>query len=225
MSSLYPGRRGARDLQPRWFERLAQSVRRHRRGGRRWRLARKTAAIGLLVLAGVLALRPAPGTDSGQPVVMLARDLPAGAVLTADDVRVGRSTSAPDGVIADPAGLTGRALSSPGRRGEVLTDVRIVPPGGPAAGPGRVAVPVRMTAEGPAALLKPGMHVAVLSVDDAGAAERITPDAIVLAVPQPVDAGRGPPTTTRLVVLGVTSRDADSLAAAAARAEIAVRFT
>ncbi len=49
-------------------------------------LARRIAAGGLVVLAGVAALRPDPA-DADTDVVIAAHDLSPGVTLTADDVR------------------------------------------------------------------------------------------------------------------------------------------
>jgi Flp pilus assembly protein CpaB len=89
--------------------------------------ARRAAAAGLVVLAGVAALRSHPDDDSAQ-VLVAARDLRPGAALTPDDVRLEKRSTAtiPDGSQTDPAAVTGSTVASPTRRGEVLTDVRLL---------------------------------------------------------------------------------------------------
>ncbi|BBX63241.1 hypothetical protein MSAS_24150 [Mycobacterium saskatchewanense] len=90
-------------------------------------LARRLAAGGLVVLAGVAALRSNPAGDY-EEVVVAARDLRPGATLTADDVRLERrlAPTVPDGSQANVGAVVGALLAGPTRRGEVLTDVRLL---------------------------------------------------------------------------------------------------
>ncbi len=90
-------------------------------------LARRVAAGGLVVLAGVAALRSNPDDDRAE-VVVAARDLRPGTALTSDDVRLEKrsATTVPDGSRADLGAVVGSTLASPTRRGEVLTDVRLL---------------------------------------------------------------------------------------------------
>jgi Flp pilus assembly protein CpaB len=89
--------------------------------------ARRVAAGGLVVLAGVAVLRSDPA-DERAAVVVAARDLTPGTALTVDDVRLeSRSaTTIPDGAATDPDAVAGSTLAGPARRGEVLTDVRLL---------------------------------------------------------------------------------------------------
>jgi Flp pilus assembly protein CpaB len=90
----------------------------------------------LLVTAAVLALRPdgapAPAAAVGatEHVVVAARDLAAGTELAAVDLRV---VSMPVGIVPSgssprAAGLIGRIAAGAIRRGEALTDARVVGP-------------------------------------------------------------------------------------------------
>jgi pilus assembly protein CpaB len=108
----------------------------------------------LLVAAAVLALRPddvqAPAAATGPTVhvVVAARDLAAGTELAPADLRV---VSMPVGIVpagssSRAAGLIGRIAAGAIRRGETLTDARVVGPGltvGLGAGES-AAVPVRI---------------------------------------------------------------------------------
>lgn len=100
--------------------------------------ARRAAAGALVLLAAAAALRPDPA-DGRVDVVVAARDLSAGSALTDSDVRIEThsATTVPDGAQRDPAALVGITLAGPARRGEVLTDVRVLGPRltGAAAGP------------------------------------------------------------------------------------------
>lgn len=90
-------------------------------------LARRIAAAGLVVLAGVAAFRSDPDGDH-TGVVVAAHDLHPGAVLTADDVQIEKRSAAtiPDGSQVDVGRVVGATLTGPARRGEVLTDVRLL---------------------------------------------------------------------------------------------------
>lgn len=213
------GRAG--DLQPRVPDRLAELARQRSRGGRRPRRLRRLLATLLILAAGALAIVEEPPVRVGVPLVVVARDLPAGAVLAAGDLRTVSIEQAPDGAVADPTGARGRTLSGPVRRGEVLTDARLVPPGGPEPGPGRVAVPIRPADPGTAELLGQGVHVTLVGTYTDGRPRLLSRDAVVLAVQQ---VGSGT-TTGRLVVVSVPSAEADRLTALSLDGEIAVRFS
>jgi hypothetical protein len=90
-------------------------------------LARRVAAAGLVVLAGVAALRSNPAGEYAQ-VVVAERDLRPGTALTAADVGLEKrlTTTVPDGSQTDAGAVVGATLAGPARRGEVLTDVRLL---------------------------------------------------------------------------------------------------
>src|SRR5687768_6050468 len=94
---------------------------------------------GVAVAAGVqAATAPAPPAVG---VLTAARDLPAGAVIGDDDlVTVDFAPgSVPNGASGD---LVGRTLAAPVRRGEPVTDVRLVGPAMTAGDPDLTAVPL-----------------------------------------------------------------------------------
>lgn len=219
--------RGAAALQPRWYERVVAAVRDRRRGGRRVRGLRRLVALMLLAAAAALALVSPPAADAGSPAIVLTRDLPAGSELTAADVELVRRRDIPDGSLNDPAAATGRTLSGAIRRGEFLTDARVVAADGPDPGPGHSAVPVTLDRVD-LALLRPGVHVVVIAVDETGSVARLTSDAVVLGVPTAPDGpgriGESAGSRGATVVLAVPDAEADELAAAALTRELAVRF-
>jgi Flp pilus assembly protein CpaB len=194
-------------------------------------------AAGLLaVLALVLALRPVPAVPVPAPaaevdVVVAARDLPAGTTLTAQDVIVTSlpAAAAPDGTATDAGRLTGEVLAGPVRRGEPVTDVRVVGPGLWAQVPaGQVAAPVRLADLAVATLLHPGDRVDVLATAaDAAAAEVVARAALVVSAPTGADPDAGAPDAVNageagLLVLAVSAETAARLAGAATNSTLTV---
>lgn len=164
--------------------------------------ARRVAAGALVLLAAVAALRPDPA-DGRSDVVIAARDLAPGAALTAADVRIeSRSTTTlPDGSQVDPGALVGSTLAGPVRRGEVLTDLRVLSPrlADAAAGPDARVVPLHLTDSALLDLVRPGDVVDVLAVSSSAAAgdgadgrpRVVATDAVVVLVsPRVKDMGR-----------------------------------
>jgi pilus assembly protein CpaB len=213
--------------------RLRRAVRRRRR----------LLAAALVAAAAAVAVDAlAPPDPPSVPATVAAHDLAAGAVLTSSDLTTRRL---PPDAVADGA-LTGgdavdRVLTSPVRRGEVLTDARVWGPGLLAGQPaGVVGVPVRPSDPAVTALLRPGMSVDVLgSAADGGAglgplargqpASTLAAGATVLAVaggPAPggllagagaAEGGAGP-----LVLLAVDAWSAARLAGAAAHEWVSI---
>lgn len=137
--------------------------------------ARRVAAAGLVLLAAVAALRPDPEAAQDR-VVIAARDLEPGTELTADDVVIeSRSaTTTPDGMITEVDAVVGKTLAGPARRGELLTDVRLLGPrlAEAAAGPDARVVPLQLADPALLDVVRAGDVVDVLAVD----AERGTPE-------------------------------------------------
>lgn len=171
---------------------------------RRAVLARRRLLAALLVAVAVTTgvraatAPPAPSV----PVLTAARDLPAGAVLGADDlVEVAYAPGTPPAGLA--ADVVGRTLAAPLRRGEPVTDVRLTGAGLTATDPSLTAVPVRLPDAAMVALLEVGDRVDLLATDPRGSGSRVVVAGVpVLAVPPPPDDfGHGQPGA--LVVVGV----------------------
>ena len=174
-------------------------------------LFRRAAAALLAVLAVVLATATLlHGRDNTVPVLVAARDVPSGATLTADDVRIRSlpAVYAPAGTITDAGAAVGRVLAGAARSGEMITDVRLVGPANTllaTGSPDAVAVPVRLTDAAVADLLRPGSRVDV--VGDPGV---LANDAVVVAVrPSEGVSAKG-----RLVVVALPRQVAAKVAAA-----------
>jgi pilus assembly protein CpaB len=182
-------------------------------------LFRRTAAALLAVLAMALAASTLlHGQEHTAPVLVAARDVPAGATLTADDVRIRDLpvAYAPTGALAEPDAAVGRILTGSARAGEPITDVRVVGRENTllATGdPDAVAVPVRLTDAAVADLLRPGSHVDVV-----GDPAVLANDAVVVAVrPSEGVSAKG-----RLVIVALPRRVAAKVAAASLAQSVTV---
>jgi pilus assembly protein CpaB len=207
--------RGAlrRDLQGGLRE-LSRAVRRHR----------ALLAAGLVAAAVATALPTlAPAPLPTVAVLSAAHDLAPGAPLAAADVvttALPRS-AVPAGALTLPGSALGRVVAGPVRRGETLTDVRLLGAGLLAGGRDLVATPVRLADPATAALLHAGDRVDVLAAPADGkpvSATTVAAGVQVLAVP---GAGQSDPDGA-LVVLAATPQTAARLAAAAVGSRLSV---
>jgi len=177
---------------------------------------------GIAVAAGLSAVAP-PHVPTVR-VWTATRDLTGASPLQAADVRLRplRRIDVPAGALPAGAAVLGRLLAGPVRRGEPLTDVRLLGPSllGALGRRGLVAIPVRV-ADGPAAaaLLRTGDVVDVLgtmAAPEESALPSSAPVATgmrVLAVP--IRDGTSDGDGGGLVVVAATSQQAAALAAAA----------
>ena len=178
---------------------------------------------GGLTAAAVAVALPTLAPDPPPTVlaVAAAHDLGPGARLSqADLTLVPLPTSlAPQGILTTTGAALGRGLAGRVRRGELLTDVRLLG-SGLVQDSGTVAAPVRLADPATAALLHAGDRVDVLATpaDARGAATAATVarDLRVLAVPAADD------TEGALVVLAATPDVAARLAGAAVAARLSV---
>jgi Flp pilus assembly protein CpaB len=178
------------------------------------------------VAFGLSALAPAPPPVVG--VLTAARDLAAGSTLATDDVHVVgfASSVVPSGSLRAGANAVGLVLAGAMRRGEPLTDVRVVGRAllGSLAKSGLVATPVRIADPGAARLLQPGDVVDVLASSDRetrGAAPCVASAVRVVTVPLP-DGTAGNLDDGALVVLATTPATAAVLARAAVSSHLSV---
>lgn len=193
--------------------------------------ARRAAAGVLVVLAAVAAVRPDPD-DRRADVVVAAHDLMPGVKLDAADVKVeSRSaTMIPDGAQTDPGAVVGATLAGPARRGEALTDVRVLGPrlAESAAGPDARIVPLRLDDTALLDLVRPGDVVDVLT---AGAESTVAADAepsvvardavVVVVSEKPTGAATG---GDRVVLVALPARAANDVAAATLVSAVTLTF-
>lgn len=191
--------------------------------------ARRVAAGALVILAAVVALRSDPQGDRAE-IVVATRDLPSGVELTADDVKIENRTAAtvPDGAQSDIEAVVGATLAGPARRGEVLTDVRVLGPrlAESVAGPNARIVPLPLADTALLDLVRPGDVVDVLAGgSEAGADARpqlvATNAVVVLVSEKPKGAGNG---SDRVVLVAVGAHTANEVAAAALLQTVTLTF-
>lgn len=195
-------------------------------------LAGGAAAVAVLAALPVLA----PGAGPTVAVLTAAQDLRWGVALSGDDVVLARmpADAVPDGALTSADEVRGRLLTSPVRRGEPITDVRVVGPSlltSSAATAGLVVVGVRIADAGLTALLQAGSVVDVLAAttDDAfdlpvgpGSAEVVASSLRVLAVPGGKRSTGEGTFDGALVLVAATEAQASRLAAAQASSRLSV---
>ena len=176
------------------------------------------------VLTGLHAVRPAP-TPTVE-VLTAARDLSAGSVLSRPDLTARRFAvgTVPDGVLDTDA--IGRTLADGVRRGEPITDERLV---GPALSTDEaLAVPVRLPDAGSVALLDVGDHIDLVATSPrSGLSSVLAYDVPVLALPRAsgratsmTDGGTG-----ALVVLGLSPAQVTTVSGAATARVLTFAFS
>lgn len=150
--------------------------------------ARRLSAAALVVLAAAAAVRADPD-GARSAAVITTRDLTPGVALTLDDVRVeNRSTATlPEGAHADVDAVIGATPAGPVRRGEVLTDVRLLGSrlAKSAAGPDARVVPLELAQSAVLDVVREGDVVDIVAApqsDPDAPARVIATDAVVVLV-------------------------------------------
>jgi len=192
--------------------------------------ARRIAAGALVILAAVIALRADPQGDRTE-IVVAARDLSSGVELTADDVRLEKRSAAtlPDGSQSNVGAIIGATLAGPARRGEVLTDVRVLGPrlAESVAGPDARIVPLPLADSALLDLVRPGDVVDVLATatsdtGEDGRPQVVATDAVVVLVSEkPKGAGNG---SDRVVLVALPAHAANAVAASALVQTVTLTF-
>ncbi len=192
--------------------------------------ARRVAAAALVVLAAVAALRSDPDGDQTD-IVVAARDLSPGTELTAADVRLEKRSAAtvPDGSQSSVDTVVGSTLASPARRGEVLTDVRLLGPrlAQSAAGPDARIVPLHLADTALFDLVRPGDVVDVLAAPPNSTADDTDPrvvatDAVVVLVSE---KQKGPGAGgDRVVLVALPAHAANDVAGATLMQTVTLTF-
>jgi Flp pilus assembly protein CpaB len=188
--------------------------------------ARRVAAGALVVLAAIAALRTDPHGDQTD-IVVAARDLSPGVELTAADVRLERRLAAtvPYGSQPSMDKVVGSTLAGPARRGEVLTDVRLLGPrlAQSAAGPDARIVPLHLADTALMDLVRPGDVVDVLAAADEDVDPRVVAtDAVVVLVSE---KQKGPSVGgDRVVLVALPAHAANDVAGATLMQAVTLTF-
>lgn len=189
------------------------------RAASRHRVLLASGLAAAAVASGLSAVAPTPAPTVS--VLTAAHDLTAGTELGPQDLAVAAVPAAlvPAGALTDVTAVAGRLVAGPVRRGEPLTDVRLL--GAALLPPGSgVAVPVRLAEPATGALVRPGDSVDVLAASPEGAqsAQVVASRVAVLSVPVLGDAaGEG-----ALLVVAASRPVAARLAAAAVTARLSI---
>lgn len=211
----------ARSLAPLPWHRLTAAL---RPGSLRGVTARRVLA-GLLALLGALSLIRGEQHGGRDHLLVAAADLPQGRTLTADDLTVARhpADTLPDGALRDPTEAVGRALIGAVRRGEPITDVRVVSSRAAAAAAGVAdarIVPVRLADAGVVDLLHDGDRVDIVRATTeqppATATESPAPPVVLATDAAVVHVGEaaGQRTEQRIVLLALGTEQAATVGAA-----------
>ena len=189
------------------------------RAVRRAVLVRRRLLAALLTAVAVAAGLQAAAAPPPPRVWVLtaARDLPAGAVVSEADLA--ERAFAPD---TAPAGLAddavGRTLASPLRRGEPVTDVRLVGPELTSGRPDLTPVPVRFPDAAMVDLLEVGDVIDLVATDPQGGGASVVAAGVpVLAIPRSRADGADGGQPGALVVIGVSATDLTVIADAGVR--------
>ena len=204
-----------------WRRRLRRRLHRHRR---------LVAALLVAASVAVGTRAAAPPDPATVPVLVVTRDLPAGAVLGRTDLALARQPpqTRPDGFVPSADDAVGRTLAAAVRRGEPVTDVRLV--GAPmlrGLAEGTVAAPVRVADVGEGALVAVGDVVDVLAAEAVldgtapGDARVVAPRVRVLAVPTGSESSSFS-SEGALLVVAATPAQALALARAAVTSRLSI---
>lgn len=177
--------------------------------------------VGVAVFAGLRATASPPPAST--EVLVVAKDLPAGAVLTSTDLvwREFAPDSVPAGVLDQAAG---RILAGPMRAGEPVTDRALVGPGLAAGDRDVVVTPVRILDAESVGLLRVGDRIDLLATDlEGGGSTRVAIDVPVLATPA-ADPAAGDGLPGRLVVLGLPPGAVAAVTAASTQDALGFNF-
>lgn len=200
-------------LNPRLRERLSAAL---RPDFTRTVLARRIAAGLLVLIAAAAALRPDPA-GTYVDVAVATADLRPGTTLSAEDVRLQKRSEAtlPDGSLRSLDSLVGSTLAGAARRGEILTDARVLGSrlAGLSAGPNARVVPLHLADTAVLDLIRPGDVVDVLGAPatDAEATPRMLASAAVVVLVSAATAGPG---DGRVVLVALPASVATTVAGA-----------
>ena len=156
----------------------------------------------------------------GVPVVVAARELPAGTVLTAEDICVVEIPQQvlPDGWRELPDEVIGATTTGPMTRGTVLTSAATRT--GPGPGDGRVVVPFRVNDASTASLIRVGDLITVVGSSPDGSVVELASRVEVTALPSPDESWGS--STGALIAVACDPSTGAQLAAAAGQMSLGI---
>ena len=190
------------------MERISRLALRHRRP-----LAALFAGLAVLLALGAMRAEP-----PGRTVVVTSRDLASATVLADDDIRRVRlpMSAVPGGSASRADDVVGRTVAGPMRRGEVITDRRVVRADRMDGFPtGTVLATVRLADADALTNLRVGDRVDVVAVDPDGGSETevVARGAEIVTLPSVDDDSGGVPVgvaTSENAALRLAERSLDA---------------
>jgi pilus assembly protein CpaB len=155
---------------------------------------RLAVAFLLCAAAGIAVQQLTPAPAHTVTAMASARDLPAGATLSGNEVV---AVSVPPGMIpagafTDTAAIQGKQLAAPLRKGQLISDTQLLGPGllvGTA--PGSAAVPLRMADPSSIQLVAPGQLVNIVMTNGTDYGQAAESEVLAAAVPVLWTSGQG----------------------------------
>lgn len=189
-----------------------------------WRYRWLVVAACLAAATWIVVSQVRPPPPPTVPVLVTAHELPAGSVLTADDIEVVAAASAPEGMVSADSAI-GSTLAVGLPAGVPVVTTMLVGPGlADAAPPGWGTVPVPLADPLLAELVRVGDRIDLyLAAADTGGrlseAELISTQAIVLSRPVEAESsaswlGTSPSSRATTIVVAVHGEDAAALTGA-----------
>lgn len=187
---------------------------------------RRLLAFCCVVAAVASALHVlAPPAPTTVRVRVAAADVAAGSVLRTEDLAWVdfAEGSIPDGLSPAPVG---RTTTGPVRRGEPITDARLVAPDLMAGHGDRIAVPVRLPDPAAVTLLRAGDTVDLLAADPAsGRAVTVARAALVVTIPRAEEAAATQGQAGRVVVMAIEPDEVEAVTVAAVQAFLTLAWS
>jgi len=196
---------------------LLGSLLRAFRWHRRWFAA---LFVAIAVLAALTSVSSAE--SGGTTVVVASRSIPGGARITANDVSLAQvpTALAAEGALTDLGNAVGRTVVVEVPARQVVTGSALLGSGGQVA-PGQVALPVSFGVANTVSLLSVGSRIDVLGASASGSGYGVVATNVrVAALPASDEPGPLGGTTSRLVLLDVSSTQAVAIVAAMAVASV-----
>jgi len=192
-----------------WLAKAAKFVRWHRTGV-------GLVALFIALVAGLSALTPGGGTTT--PMIVAAHDLPAGTVISDQDVIVITAPDdlVPDGCFTSADDLIGRPLSVGLTRGTPLTTAAISTTALTNQAKGEMLVPFRVRDPDIVGLLQVGDHLTIVTSTPEGLMMTVAEHVRVAQLPLPASSGvwGSSGTSGALIVVAAPAPVAGQLAAA-----------